>query len=170
MPPRYVKTVEDVIHYYYSRLVIAPSAGLGGNWGFITHTFKRLKSGEISMSDYDREVQKQMEELPEQCVYCGAEGPLTRDHVIPIKCRGPNAPHNCVYVCKQCNSSKGICDVVDWWVNHVGNDLSDLPRLVAGIYLKFCYDAHKMEGTLDRMCNELAGLWPYGPSAVGGRD
>lgn len=59
MPPRAVpKRVRDFILYYYAKLVIAPSAGEKGNYRFVMDRFKRLTSGEISMSDYDREIQK----------------------------------------------------------------------------------------------------------------
>ena len=56
MPPPYVKTVRDVIYYYYAKLVIAPSAGLKDNYGFIIDRFKALKAGKVSISDYDREL------------------------------------------------------------------------------------------------------------------
>lgn len=31
MPPPFVKTIRDVVYYYYAKLVIAPSAELKGN-------------------------------------------------------------------------------------------------------------------------------------------
>lgn len=47
-PPPFVKTIRDVVYYYYAKPVIAPSAGLAGNYGFIVDRFKVLKAGKVS--------------------------------------------------------------------------------------------------------------------------
>lgn len=169
MPPPYVKTIEDVIYYYYAKLVIARSAGFEGNYKFITYTFKKLKRGEIKISDYDREIFKQMEEPQTKCQFCGCDGPLTKEHIIPLELSGPPGPHNVVFVCKKCNSSKGADDLIEWWQNKLGKKLDELPRIPAAIYLKLCYDAHKMNHTLQSLCNDLKYLWPFGKSKVHGR-
>jgi len=122
MPPSYVKTVEDVIFYYYAKLVIARSAGFEGNYRFITHTFKKLKNEQIKISDYDREILKQMQAPQTHCPYCGCNGPLTQDHIIPLELSRPSGPHNTIFICKSCNSSKGANDLIDWWVNKAGKN------------------------------------------------
>ena len=170
MPPPYVRTVEDLIFYYYAKLVIAPAAGFAGNYRFITSTFKKLKSGKIKISDYDREILKQMQCGASRCVYCGYEGgTLTKEHIIPLEHGGPDEPHNIVFACKHCNSSKGNDDLMDWWVNKLGKPLDDLPRIPIGLYLKLCYDAHKLRHSLSRTWENPLKLWPFGPSTLYGR-
>lgn len=169
MPPPYVRSVEDVIYYYYAKLVIAKSAGFEGNYRFITDTFKRLKGGEIRISDYNREILKQMEASEKACAYCGAKESLTQDHVVPLEKSGPSGPHNIVFVCKKDNSSKGDNDLIEWWIESLGRNRDDLPRIPIAIYLKLCYDAHKMNHTLEKLCKDLKCLWPFGPSKIHGR-
>ena len=52
MPPKYVKTVSDVINFY-SWLVIARAANKMTEWGFITYQYNRLKKGQIKWADFD---------------------------------------------------------------------------------------------------------------------
>lgn len=166
MPSSYVKSIEDTIHYYYAKLVIARSAGFEGNYRFITHTFKKLKNGEIKISDYDREILKQMKMLQTCCPYCDCDGPLSQEHIVPLERSGPSGPHNTIFSCKSCNSSKGANDLIDWWKNKLGKKLDDLPRIPIAIYLKLCYDIHKMNHTLQNYCNDLTYLWPLGKSKI----
>lgn len=44
------------------------------------------------------------------CLRCGAEGPLTPDHVIPLAKGGANHIGNIQPLCGSCNSSKGVKD------------------------------------------------------------
>jgi hypothetical protein len=67
------KRVEDFIFYYYAKLVIAPSSGFKKNYRFIVDTYKRLKVGEIRMSDYDREL-LHLSQQSDSCAYCGRPG------------------------------------------------------------------------------------------------
>ncbi len=71
-PPSIPRRVEDIIFYYYAKLVIAPSAGFKGNYGFIIDTYKRLKSGDIQMSDYEREL-LHIADMPNTCAFCGSK-------------------------------------------------------------------------------------------------
>ena len=43
-----------------------------------------------------------------RCAYCGKEGPLTRDHVIPLSRGGPHSLANLVPACRSCNAKKGV--------------------------------------------------------------
>jgi 5-methylcytosine-specific restriction endonuclease McrA len=47
-----------------------------------------------------------------RCVYCGACGRMSIDHVIPRAKRGPTAPENLVACCLPCNRKKS-----DWPVH-----------------------------------------------------
>lgn len=48
-PPKYVKTVRDLIFWLYAEL-IARAAGFEGNYGFVVSRYKKLKSGEMQWS------------------------------------------------------------------------------------------------------------------------
>ena len=51
------------------------------------------------------------------CCYCGREGRLSLDHMIPQLKGGRDAADNIVYACRSCNSSKGSKDMVMWLVS-----------------------------------------------------
>lgn len=51
------------------------------------------------------------------CAYCGAEDPVTIDHVIP-QCKAPNLKHywgNMVPACPRCNNAKGNKEWLAWY-------------------------------------------------------
>lgn len=162
MPPRNVKTISDVIYYYYAWLVIARAAGKMDQWGFIIQRYNLLKAGKIHMADRDGEIRVQMRTTPE-CVYCGGQAD-SNDHVIPRNYDGPDRMQNVVRSCKHCNSSKKDNDLVDWWINILGRDESSLPRIPIGIYLKYSYDWHKMRDSLDNLANNVTDLKPFIPA------
>ena len=43
-----------------------------------------------------------------RCAYCGVQGNMTRDHVIPLGKGGEHSPHNIVPACSECNDRKGV--------------------------------------------------------------
>jgi len=150
-PERHVKTVEDLIFWLYAQL-IARAAGFQDNWGFVMSRYKKLKSGEMKWSSTVRDHQKEWEK-GRRCVYCGSEGQVTIDHIIPISRAGVdprvisllNSPDNCVWACRKCNSSKGDRDVFEWY----GHDrLDEIPKLVLSKFLKLAYRLHETQGTL----------------------
>lgn len=49
-----------------------------------------------------------------RCAYCGGVGPLTQDHVIPLKRGGRHAIGNLLPACGPCNGSKGTRLLVEW--------------------------------------------------------
>lgn len=161
MPPRNVKTISDVIYYYYARLVIARVAGKENEWGFVMDRYKKLKSGEIHMANRDGEIRVQMRS-DNNCVYCGGKAD-SKDHVIPRNYDGPDRMQNVVRSCKSCNSSKRDHDLIDWWINILGNSEDTLPRIPLGIYLKYSLDWHRMRDSLDNLANSITDLRPFVP-------
>lgn len=159
MAPKYVKTIDDVVNYYYAWLVISKAAGKMDEFGFVTYQFKKLKQGQIKMADRNGEIRVQMKSAP-VCVYCGDEADGW-DHVIPRNKDGPDVMYNEVRACKSCNSSKGDKDLVDWWVNTLGREERTLPRIPIGIYLKYAHDWHKMRDSLSTLANDLTELKPF---------
>jgi 5-methylcytosine-specific restriction endonuclease McrA len=49
-----------------------------------------------------------------RCAYCGAPGPLQKDHIIPITRGGRHAIGNLLPACKSCNTSKGNRLLSEW--------------------------------------------------------
>lgn len=172
MPPPYVKKEGQVIHYYYSKLVIAPSSGMAGNFGFIIDRYKALERGDIQMSDYDRELWLKETTPQSTCAYCGASGKLVADHIIPLAISGPDSVHNIVRACQDCNAGKSDRDLIEWWdsthADRLGPASTSLPRLPAGIYLKFAYDWLKLHNRLELPAKDLGDLKPF--QSGSGRD
>jgi len=152
MPPKYVKTVRQLIYWEYARL-IARAAGFEGNYGFIVSRYKKLVSGEMvwssSVRDYEKELKK-----GRVCVYCGETTGLSTDHIIPASRAGVDpriaalldSSDNCVCACRACNSSKGDRDIFEWY----GPErVDDIPQLVLSKFLKLAYRLHETQGTLD---------------------
>ncbi len=162
MPPRAVpRTVGDFILYYYAKLVIAVSAGEACNYRFIIDRYKRLKSGEINMSDYDREILK-LAQQPGICVFCGKQCKTAPVEVIPRALGGPVGIHNLVHACPQCAASKDGKDLLTWWCADLGRDKDDLPRIPAGLFLKIAFEHHTVAFSLNRRCNDIREIWQGG--------
>lgn len=54
-------------------------------------------------------------EFDNKCAYCGKEGKLTADHIIPVSKGGASYISNIIPVCKSCNSSKNNSKLEDWY-------------------------------------------------------
>lgn len=157
------KTVGDYILYYYAKLVIAPSAGQSGNYRFIMDRYKRLKSGEIQISEYDREIQK-LAQQPGVCVFCGKQGHTVPTEVIPRRLGGPVGIHNLVHACAECSASKDDHELVAWWCDVLGRKKEDLPRIPAGLFLKMAYERHTVAFKLKGFCDDIRHVWQGGRS------
>ena len=95
------------------------------------------------MSNTLRELKSQMG-TERCCEYCRTTENLSWDHLIPRIKGGPDTGENGVWACRSCNSSKGSKGIYEWY----GIARKDeVPRLIAGKYLKLLYDIHR--GTLD---------------------
>jgi len=158
-PPSIPRRVEDIIFYYYAKLIIAPSAGLKGNYRFIIHTYKRLKSGEIRMSDYEREL-FHLANMPNICAFCGSTSARCQTtHLVSKSIDVRPGIHNLVYACESCNISKGQKDLVEWWCNELKKPRDELPRVPLGLYLKIAYELHKINFSLGKSCQSLEKLF-----------
>lgn len=152
MPPRFVKTVRELIYWEYAKL-IAKAAGFEGNYAFTVSRYKKLVSGEMRWSSSVRDYEKTLAH-GRKCVYCGSIERLSMDHIIPISRAGVDprvrelleSPDNCVPACRKCNSSKGDRDVFEWYGPERA---SEIPDLVVSKFLKLAYRLHETQGTLD---------------------
>ena len=139
MPPSHVKTIRELIYWEYAKLISEAAVGSRKNYGFITHTYKKLKSGQMNPSDILRENQM-LVKGDNACAYCDADNDNFHwEHIIPKSRGGPDTIDNMVLACPGCNLSKGAKDPFEWY----GNDRKyEIPRIVLGKYLKLVFDAH----------------------------
>lgn len=69
-----------------------------------------IRRSPVSSSDWARLVHR----YGSRCAYCGSDGPLTIDHVVPISRGGQHAIGNLLPACGSCNYSKGSRFLVEW--------------------------------------------------------
>lgn len=150
MPSAYVKTVEDLIFYEYAKLINKAAGFDANNFRFRTHTWKRLKSGEIKMSTSIREWELERKSR-QVCIYCGNADKVQTEHIIPKSKGGPNIADNLVDSCQTCNLKKSNKDVFEFCAMLE----MEVPRLVKGKILKLVYFKHEEQGTLNH--NDIDG-------------
>ena len=144
MPPKAVKTIRDLIYWEYAKLVSGSALGDRKNYGFVMSAFKKLQGGEMKWSEVLRE-DLSMDQT--KCAYCGKSEDLSNDHIVAKRECHFAEIHNIVKACKNCNSSKGDKDLIEWW----GIERRyEIPRNVMGKYLKMLYICHDCRGTLEQ--------------------
>jgi len=62
-----------------------------------------------------REIRAKFAEFGHRCAYCGADGDLHIEHVVPISKGGPHSIGNIIPACKDCNLSKRDSDAETWY-------------------------------------------------------
>ena len=150
-------TVLEELCYEYATLMA--DAAVGGRtgsaphprqsreyWHFVTRTFRKLVSGDISPSSLLRE-NKLLMSSDQHCAYCGSQNPLHWEHLIPKSRGGPDTIDNLVLACAPCNLQKGSLNPIDWYFKR-GMRRQDIPRLVMGKCLKLVWEEHRRRGTL----------------------
>ncbi len=155
MPPPAVKTLRDLIYWQYAK-IIADSAGVGKkNWRFIMDRFKKLHQGEIFWNEI-REYLKEREKSDE-CIFCGEKTSLTIDHLFPRSLRGPEDEKNVIWMCKNCNSTKGAKRLYELYTIKSGLEGAKykVPRIAEGKYLKLLYEVFQAKGMLDLTMSEV---------------
>jgi 5-methylcytosine-specific restriction endonuclease McrA len=76
---------------------------------------RRARSkGNEAVSISDREWARLFARHNNKCAYCGGDGPLAKDHIIPVTRGGRHAIGNFVPCCVPCNSSKRNMLLVEW--------------------------------------------------------
>jgi len=155
MPPPVVKSVRDLIFWQYAK-IIAESAGFGKkNYGFVMKKFGQLKEGEIFWNEI-REYVKEREKRDE-CIFCGAKTNLTVDHMLPRCFNGPDDEKNIIWICQECNSSKGSKRLYEFLTVKKGLEGAkyEVPRIAEGKYLKLVYEVLKERNLLDLDTNKI---------------
>lgn len=73
---------------------------------------RRLR--EEAVFDANVDVESIFDSYGGRCVYCGAVGHLTIDHVVPLNSGGAHTHDNIVPACRSCNSSKADTPLLVW--------------------------------------------------------
>ena len=155
VPPPVVKNVRDLIFWQYAK-IISESAGFGKkNWRFVMTKFKQLNEGEISWN----EIREYIKEKRDECIFCGAKTNLTMEHMMPRCFDGPDDEKNIIWVCEECNSSKGGKRLYEFWTVKKGLKAAkyDVPRIAEGKYLKLVYEVLDENNLLDADINKIRG-------------
>lgn len=167
MPDKDVHTIRDLIYYQYAKIIARSAFSISDgkqakkkHYGFIKKTFSQLKSGAKSWSEITRE-DWQLVESEKECIYCGAEHDLHREHIVPRSvtintgcktCEKIQGIHNQVWACKQCNYSKGTLGLYEFFMKKHPDKkkfYDFIPPLLEKKYLKTMYNCHECAQTLD---------------------
>lgn len=114
MPPKQVRTIRQLIYWEFAKLIAERAVGDRKNYRFVMHTYKRLETGRLHPSSILRE-NKLLAEGDRACAYCGREGTLQWEHIIPRSRGGPDTIDNQVLACPPCNAAKGGRAPFEWY-------------------------------------------------------
>lgn len=117
--------VFETLMYEYAKLIAdrviedragqAPASRNGTEyWSFVSTTFKKLASGDITASAILRE-NKQLVAQRSCCAYCSAAADLQWEHIVPLSRGGPDTIDNLVLSCPRCNREKAARNPIEWY-------------------------------------------------------
>lgn len=159
------QTFADLLYASYSGLQTLGFAFAKGKrrydrecYAFRESVIKRLKAGEMKIGDLYQNIIRQMTSPHDACWYCGRSvsdcGPLTADHIFPRMKGGKNVSDNLIMVCRSCNSSKGVKDLLAWY-----RERGEFPPMrVLAHYLKLVNQYALDSGLLGLSFEELSGM------------
>lgn len=117
--------------------------------------FKGYKDGKYNIADLLRFNEAKLRSDNKHCWYCGKKvsspEELTIDHIFPRSKGGDNSVDNIYLVCKNCNSSKGNKDIIEWFFEKFGY----IPMFIIVHYIKLVYFYSKEHGLLDKHKEDL---------------
>ena len=135
-------TVGDRLAWAYAELGKAHAAvGEGatkyGRLHFMIRAklYKGLRTGGMSRRFLLDDERLKMT-MPQACAYCGAQSRLSLDHLVPVSRGGLDSGDNLVWACRSCNSSKGACDLLEWYAKR--GEVP--PLLLMRRYLKIAFE------------------------------
>ena len=172
MKPRYETLGENLFWVYAVRQAIATVVNSGemeiGKRFYVYRSlfYGKFKDGKQKISDF-YDVNKRKFQADSYCFYCQKEIPkieLTADHVFPRCKGGTNDMDNIIFVCKNCNSSKGKLDLIEWFLLYQDRFP---PTFVLGHYLRQIY-AYAMENDLmGKRFEEVCQMQlPFNPRSI----
>ncbi len=154
-----IKIIKELLYWSYANLAMAHSAVESGNEKFNrTHfiirsrLFSGLMKGTMNIGTLIDDEKIKIKKA-NQCCYCGAEAPLTVDHLIPQAKGGAHSGDNSVWACRSCNSSKGKKDLLDWSEQKGEFPALFLLRRYLKIVINFCEVNDLMEAEVGGQFN-----------------
>jgi hypothetical protein len=162
-----IKTIAESLYWCYANLAMAHAAVESNSATYIRTHFiirSRLYSGLITAkmslgSIVDDERLKMT--MPQACNYCGSHDKLSIDHLIS-KAKGDfDKADNMVWACRNCNSSKGDTDLLDWYKSKEVFP----PLLLLRRYLKIVVEYCRENELLDKEITEPLSL-PFSLAAI----
>jgi len=120
MAKKKVETVREQIFLSYANLAMAHSVVEMGhhkyavlNYMIRAKLFKGLVEGSMNMRSIfdDEKIKIQSGQI---CNYCGSSEKLALDHIFPKIYGGKDDAENLIFACRNCNSSKGKKDLMEW--------------------------------------------------------
>ncbi len=156
VPPGYVRTIRELIFYEYARIISMSSLKGSVDYAFVSNRFKALQTGTLTIPTLNREW-KQEQNIPMECIFCGAKDVLLVDHLIQLNRGGTDNSDNTFLSCPSCLTSRNRRNLFQW-LGPMGKDR--LHRLVLGSYLKQLFDLHSRKGSLELHKNALGLLCP----------
>lgn len=160
MAKKKVETVREQIFLSYANLAMAHTAVENGqlkyavlNYMIRAKLLKGLSEGSMSIrSIFDDEKIKL--QTGQMCNYCGSFENLALDHIFPKIQGGKDDAENLIFACRNCNSSKGKKDLMEWMYTRG----KFLPLMVIRRYLKLTYRYCVDNGLLEKNFMEIAEM------------
>lgn len=151
-------TVAENLFWAYAKLAMAHAAVDAGvakygvrHFQVRARLYAGLRKGEMQVGSIldDERLKLTMARC---CAYCGAEGALTLDHLVPRVAGGADSGDNAVWACRSCNSSKGGRDFIRWWFERRDGFP---PLMLVRRYLKLAIRHAEVKELLDRRLEDI---------------
>ncbi len=119
--PKFLDTLKEGKDQYDNRIVRSlAERAMGYTVKETTRevTLNDMQKGRHSSKDYKltpEQWENALKIFENKCAYCGAEGDLTKDHVVPLDKGGKYEVSNIIPCCQLCNSSKGTEEMGIWF-------------------------------------------------------
>ncbi|UJQ86226.1 HNH endonuclease [Gordonia phage GiKK] len=81
---------------------------------YISNAQRRAIKKSVAYEVTDKDWRRLVERYQHSCFYCGVQGVMTQDHVIPLSRGGVHSIGNIVPACLSCNCSKGSKLLVEY--------------------------------------------------------
>ncbi len=160
MAKQKIENIRELIYYSYANLAMAHTAVDKKqlkyemfNFMIRAKLFKGLKDGTMNMRTIfdDEKIKLQTGQI---CNYCGSSDKLALDPIFPQKYGGQDNAENLIFACRNCNSSKGKKDLIEWMIFR----RKFLPLMIIRRYLKLTFNYCNQNGLLDKKIEELKDL------------
>ena len=132
--------------------------------------FRDLRSGAKTIRDLFEEHKEKLQRGDDYCWYCHRPvpecGPLQAEHILPKNKGGlERSEGNIAFACRNCNSSKGTKDFIQWY-SEIFDNLPDLQLL--RMYLKNVYQFSIEKGLMDKTSEEVEAILslPFSPHSM----